>query len=204
MRRLLTLIPLLAFITGLTSVQALQGESIFVKAIAGGGYAMVDEKAGDISISFSGITGLSYLQFGGSLSKSVKLFGFSGLSMSPKPAVKTENLKIDTVYSLQTIFDLGLGVGFYSKEGWNFSVGASIAQSYYKFNVYGVDVGTYTRHGWGSNVLIGKEFPISKKFSFGVSILGYYGRVYDVGTAPFQDAPVTNMYGGLAVSLMYD
>ena len=204
MHRLLILIPLLAFFTGLTSLGALQGESIFVKAIAGGGYAMVDEKAGDVTISFSGVTGMSYLQFGGSLSKSVKLFGFSGISMSPKPSVKTENLKIDTVYSLQTIFDLGLGIGFYSREGWNLSLGASIAQSYYKFNVYGVDVGTYTRHGWGSNLILGKEFPISRKFSFGVSLLGYYGRVYDVGTPPFQDAPVTNMYGGLAVSLMYD
>lgn len=204
MRRLLILIPLSTLFLSLGPVQALQGESIFVKAIAGGGYTVVNEKAGDISISFSGISGISYLQFGGSLSKSVKLFGFSGLSMSPKPSVKTENLKIDTVYSLQTIFDLGLGIGFYSREGWNFSVGASIAQSYYKFNVYGVDVGTYTRHGWGSNVLIGKEFPISRKFSFGVSLLGYYGRVYDVGVPPFQDAPVTNIYGGLAISLMYD
>ena len=204
MRRLLILIPLSTLILSLGSVQALQGESIFFKAIAGGGSTMVNEKAGDISISFSGISGISYLQFGGSLSKSVKLFGFSGLSMSPKPSVKTENLKIDTVYSLQTIFDLGLGIGFYSREGWNFSVGASIAQSYYKFNVYGVDVGTYTRHGWGSNVLIGKEFPISRTFSFGVSLLGYYGTVYDVGLPPFQDSPVTNIYGGLAISLMYD
>ena len=204
MRRLLIFIPLFSYFLSLGSAQALQGESIFVKAIAGGGYAMVNEKAGDISISFSGPTGISYLQFGGSLSKSIKLFGFSGLSMSPKPQVKTENLKIDTVYSLQTIFDLGMGIGFYSKDGWNFSVGASIAQSYYKFNVYGVDVGTYTRHGWGSNLLVGKEFPLSKKFSFGISLLGYYGRVYDVGTPPFQDAPVTNMYGGLAISLMYD
>lgn len=204
MRRFLTSISLLACILGTGSAAAMQGESIFVKAIAGGGYAMVNEKAGDISIAFSGVTGISYLQFGGSLSKSVKLFGFSGLSMSPKPQVKTENLKIDTVYSLQTIFDLGLGIGFYSREGWSLSLGASIAQSYYKFNVYGVDVGTYTRHGWGSNLLIGKEFPISRKWSFGVSLIGYYGRVYDVGTPPFQDAPVTNMYGGLAVSLMYD
>lgn len=204
MRRLLRFIPLAALIMGINSAHALQGESIFVKAIAGGGYTMVNEQAGDISISFSGISGISYLQFGGSISKSVKLFGFSGISISPKPKAKTENLKIDTVYDMQTIFDLGLGIGFYSREGWNFSVGASIAQSYYKFNVYGVDIGTYTRHGWGSNLLVGKEFPLSKKFSFGVSLLGYYGRVYDVGSAPFQDAPVTNIYGGLALSLMYD
>lgn len=204
MHRLLSLIPLAALVMGLSSAHALQGESVFIKAIAGGGYTMVNEKAGDISISFSGISGISYLQFGGSISKSVKLFGFSGISVSPKPAAKTENLKIDTVYSMQTIFDLGLGIGFYSREGWNFSVGASIAQSYYKFNVYGVDIGTYTRHGWGSNLLVGKEFPLSKKMSFGVSLLGYYGRVYDVGTPPFQDAPVTNIYGGLAASLMYD
>ena len=183
---------------------ALQGESVFVKAIAGGGYTMVNETASDITISFSGLSGITYLQAGGSLSKSVKIFGFTGASIAPKPTVKTENLKIDTVYSLQTIFDLGLGVGFYTREGWNLSLGLSIAQSYYKFNVYGVDVGTYTRHGWGSNVMFGKEFVFTPHWSIGVSAIGYYGRVYDVGTPPFQDAPVTNIYAGLAVSLMYD
>lgn len=186
------------------SLAALQSESIFVKALVGGGYSMVSETAGDVSLSFSGINGITYLQAGGSLSKSVKLFAFSGFSFAPKPSVKTENLKIDTVYSFQTIFDLGLGVGFYSKRGFNVSGGMSIAQSYYKFNVYGVDIGTYTRHGWGSHILIGQEFPISTHFSFGVSLIAYYGRVYDVGQPPFQDAPVTNMYGGLMVSLMYD
>jgi len=204
MRRITLLIPLVtALFTG-ANLAALQGESIFVKAIAGGGYTMVNETAGDVKLSFTGISAISYLQAGGSLSKSVKLFGFSGISMAPKPTAKTENLKIDTVYDYQTIFDLGLGMGFYSKTGWNLSLGMSIAQSYYKFNVYGVDIGTYTRHGWGSNLMLGKEFSLSPHWSFGVSLIAYYGRVYDVGTPPFQDAPVTNMYGGLAVSLMYD
>src|SRR5690606_2357252 len=132
--------------------------------------------------------------------KGVKLFGFTGIAIAPGPKAKTENLKIDTEYSFQTIWDLGLGMAFYSTGVLHFSFGGSIAQSYYKFSVYGVDVGTYTRHGWGSHMMLGQEFPLSGRFSLGVSAIGYYGRVYDVGQPPFQDAPVDNIYAGLVVS----
>jgi len=187
-----------------TPLFALQGESVFVKVLGGGGYSIVNETAGDVTLSFKGVTGIGMLQFGGALSKSVKLFGFSSLAMTPSPTATTTNLKIDTTYSMQNIFDLGLGLGYYSQSGWNLSLGASIAQSYYKLNVYGTDIGTYTRHGWGSTLIFGKELAISQHWSVGLSLIGYYGQVYDTGTPPFQDAPVANVYTGLAVSLMYD
>jgi hypothetical protein len=204
MRRLLLILSVYSIGGVFSSVFALQGESIYIKAIAGGAYTMVSETADDIKLSFKGISGIGYLQVGGALNRSFKVFGFTGVAMAPGPKVTTENLKIDTVYSTQTIFDLGLGAAYYLKGGQYISLGASIAQNYYKFNVYGVDVGTYTRHGWGSNILLGQEFPLSPRFSLGVSAIGYYGQVYDVGQSPFQDAPVTNIYAGLVVSLTYD
>lgn len=185
-------------------VSALQGESIYIKAITGGAYTMVSETAGDIQLSFSGISALGYVQVGGSLNKSFKVFGFTGIALAPSPKAKTENLKIDTVYSMQTIFDIGMGAAYYWRGGQFISLGMSLAQNYYKFNVYGYNVGTYTRHGWGSQVMLGQEFPLSPRFSLGVSGIFYYGRVADVGQPPFQDAPVSNIYGGLAVSLTYD
>lgn len=204
MRRLSAILPLTVTLVFAGQLSALQGESIFVKTLVGGGYTLVSETAGDVKLSFSGISGIGMLQVGGSLNRSFKVFGFTGLSVAPGPKATTENLKIDTVYSMQTIFDLGIGAGYYTRGGQYISAGASIAQNYYKFNVYGVDVGTYTRHGWGSHVLLGQEFPLSPRFSLGVSAIGYYGRVYDVGQPPYQDAPVSNFYAGLVISLTYD
>jgi hypothetical protein len=186
------------------ALAALQGESIYLKVLAGGGYSSVTETASDIKLSFTGFNGITYIQAGGSLNSAIKVFGFTGFSIAPNPKVKTENLKIDTVYNYQTIFDLGLGAAVYSRGGQYISLGGSIAQSYYKFNVYGYDVGTYTRHGWGSHLMFGQEFPVSQRFSIGIAAIGYYGRVFDVGEPPFKDAPVSNFYAGLVVSLTYD
>ena len=186
------------------AVAALQGESLFVKTLLGGGYSYVTQKdeAAGTGLTFTGPLGISMLQAGGSLSKSVKFYGFTGFSFGPSPKVKADNLKIDTVYDYFYVLDLGLGLGLYSKDGLSVSVGGSIAQNYYKYSVYGTQVGTFTRHGWGAHLIAGQEFPLSGHLSWGVSALLYYGRVYDVG--PSADAPVTNMYGGIAVSLMYD
>jgi len=183
---------------------ALQGESIFVKALAGGGYSYVTQKdeAAGTGLTFTGPLGISMLQAGGSLSPSVKFYGFTGFSFGPSPKVKADNLKIDTVYDYFYVLDLGLGLAYHTKGGQTLSVGGSIAQNYYKYSVYGAQVGTYTRHGWGAHLIAGQEFPLSARFSWGLSAILYYGRVYDVG--PSADAAVTNMYGGVAVSLMYD
>lgn len=204
MVRSLKISSLICILTCVPAIGALQGESIFVKALAGGGYSYVtqkDETAGT-GLTFTGPLGISMLQAGGSLSPSVKFYGFTGFSFGPSPKVKADNLKIDTVYDYFYVLDLGLGLALYNKGGQSLSLGGSIAQNYYKYSVYGAQVGTYTRHGWGAHLIAGQEFPMSARFSWGLSALLYYGRVYDVG--PSADAPVTNMYGGIAVTLMYD
>lgn len=201
--RSLPLSILLSIICGATgSLFALQCESIFVKAMGGGGYSFVTQTDGDTKLSFSGITGMGFIQAGGSLTKSVKVFAFTGLTYTPKPSLKTTNIKIDTTYSFFSILDFGLGAAYYMPTGLYFSAGASIATNYFKYNVYGTDVGVYTRHGWGANIMIGQEFPWMGKLSYSVSAVGYYGSVYDVG--PSADAPVTNLYFGLAAGVTYD
>lgn len=204
MPRLLKISSLISILLCAPAIAALQGESLFIKALAGGGYSYVTQKddAAGTGLTFTGPLGISMLQAGGSLSKSVKFYGFTGFSFGPSPKVKADNLKIDTVYDYFYVLDLGLGLGLYSKDGLSVSVGGSIAQNYYKYSVYGAQVGTFTRHGWGAHLIAGQEFPLSAHFSWGISALLYYGRVYDVG--PSADAPVTNIYGGIAVSLMYD
>lgn len=204
MPRSLKIFCLLTVVFLTNSIVALEGESIFIKALAGGGYSYVtqkDEPAGT-GLTFTGPLGISMLQAGGSLSKSVKFYGFTGFSYGPSPKVKAENLKIDTVYDYFYILDLGLGLAYHTKGGQTLSLGGSIAQNYYKYSVYGAQVGTFTRHGWGAHLIAGQEFPLSARFSWGLSAILYYGRVSDVG--PSADAPVTNLYGGIAVSLMYD
>ncbi len=204
MPRSLKISSFILFFACAQALAALQGESIFVKALAGGGYSYVtqkDEPAGT-GLTFTGPLGISMLQAGGALTPSVKLYGFTGFSYGPSPKVKAENLKIDTVYDYFYVLDLGLGLAYHTKGGQTLSLGGSIAQNYYKYSVYGAQVGTFTRHGWGAHLIAGQEFPLSPRFSWGISAILYYGRVSDVG--PSADAPVTNMYGGVAVSLMYD
>lgn len=202
MRRLQSLILLSSICGAFSQISALQGESIFVKAMGGGGYSFVTQTEADTKLSFSGITGMGFIQAGGSLTRSVKIFAFTGLTYTPKPSLKTTNIKIDTSYSFFSILDFGLGAAYYTSSGLYASAGMSISTNYFKYNVYGTDVGVYTRHGWGANIMIGQEFPWMGKLSYGVSAIGYYGTVYDVG--PSADAPVTNLYFGLAASVMYD
>ncbi|HRP68806.1 MAG TPA: hypothetical protein PLY93_04685 [Turneriella sp.] len=201
-----TLRTLVCFVLvfGASSLYALGGESLYVKAFTGGAYSSVVEKADDIKISFSGFSGLSYLQLGGALTPSLKIFGFTGVAVAPSPKAKTENLKIDTVYNMQMLLDFGMGFAYYTKGGLFFSFAGSLAQNYYKFSVYGSDVGLYTRHGWGSQVMVGYEIPISPRWSYGVSGVFYYGQVKDTGPVPYNEAIVWNMYFGLVVSITYD
>jgi len=187
-----------------SSLYSLGGESLYVKAFAGGAYSSVSEATEDIKISFSGFSGLAYLQLGGALTPSLKVFGFTGISVAPSPKAKTVNLKIDTEYKMQTLFDFGFGLAYYMNNGIFVSLAGSLAQNYYRYSVYGSDVGMYTRHGWGSQLMVGKEFPFYKKWTYGVSGVFYYGRVSDTGPAPFDGAPVSNLYVGLAGSITYD
>lgn len=206
MRRIKLTIPLILGLSLAPATHALQGESIYLKGIIGGGYTIVSETFQDVSFSLSGISGISYLYVGGSLSKSWKVFGFTGISLSPKPQAKVKSaagtFTVDTTYSTQSIFDLGIGAAYYLKGGTYFSVGGSLAQNHYRYNVYGTDVGTYTRHGWGSHFLAGHEFPVSPRLSLGVSGIIYYGQVADVG--PFENIPISNFYTGVVFSVTYD
>jgi hypothetical protein len=202
MRRPIRILILAMFFTGLSGLAALQGESIFIKAVAGGGYTMVNQTFQDSKLNLSGISGIGMLQVGGALTKSAKLYGFTGISTVFGPKATTENLKIDTEYSTMTIWDFGLGLGYYLADGKFISLGGSVAQNYVKYTVYGTEAALYTRHGWGAHLMLGQEFALSNRLSVGVSAIGYYGRVYDVG--PSADAPVNNIYFGLAGSLMYD
>lgn len=204
MRRLLLSILISSLGGAFASLSALQGESIFVKAMAGGGYSFVTQTddATNSKLSFSGITGMGFIQAGGSLTRSVKVFAFTGLTYTPSPSLKTTNIKIDTSYSFFSILDFGLGAAYYMTSGLYASAGMSISTNYFKYNVYGTDVGVYTRHGWGANIMVGQEFPWMGKLSYGVSAIAYYGTVYDVG--PAADAPVSNLYFGLAGTVTYD
>lgn len=204
MPRLKTALYLTAALFAAPQAWSLQGESIYIKGTLGGVYTIASETVNDITFSLSGVGGVSHLYVGGSLNKSFKVFGYTGIALTPKPTLKVENLSIGTVHNAQTIFDLGIGAAFYTRGGQYVSLGASIAQNYYNFNVYGVDVGTYTRHGWGSQLMLGQEFPISGRLSLGVSGLVYYGQVADVGPAPFDSIPISNFYAGLVVGITYD
>ena len=190
---------------GLRQLAALQGESIFLKGYLGAGYSFVtqrDEKAGT-GLNFHGPIGMSMLQAGGSLSPAVKLFAFTAFHLSPFLSAKAENLKIDTRYNYFFVHDFGLGLGYYTRDGYSVSIGGAISNNYYNYSVYQTTgVGTHTRHGWASHLIIGKELSMSGKFSLGVSLLLSYNRVFDVG--PSADAPVTGLYAGVAASAMYD
>ncbi len=204
LHRLKIAIPLTLISLAAPRLEALQGESIYIKALAGGAYTSVSETAEDMKLSFSAVSGLGYLYVGGSLNKSFKVFGFTGLALAPKPSAKTTNLNIETVYSMQTIFDLGLGAAYYLKGGQYLSLGASIAQSHYRYSVYDSSVSTYTRHGWGSHLLAGQEFAVSPRLSLGVSAIVYYGQVADTGPAPFNNSTISNFYAGVVFSVTYD
>jgi hypothetical protein len=205
MRRLRFLICLFLLMTGQSALPALQGESIFVKGYLGAGFSYVaqkDEKAGTGLTLISPI-GMSMLQVGGSLGSATKLFAFTAFHYGPFVSAKAENLKIDTQYSYFFVHDLGLGIGFYTKSGLSVSVGGAISNNYYNYSVYQTTgVGTHTRHGWAVHAIVGQELSTWGPFALGVSVLLSYNRVYDVG--PSADAPVTGIYGGVAVSAMYD
>jgi hypothetical protein len=161
-----------------------------------------DEQAGT-GLTLTGPIGMSMLQAGGSLSASTKLFAFTAFHYGPALSVKAENLKIDTQYSYFFVHDFGIGLGFYEKSGLSVSIGGAISNNYYNYSVYQTTgVGTHTRHGWAAHAIIGQELKTIGPFSLGVSLLISYNRVYDVG--PSADARVTGIYGGLAVSAMYD
>jgi hypothetical protein len=204
MRRLPLLILIYSLCGAFNHLFALQGESIFVKAMAGGGYSFVTQTddATSSKLSFSGITGMGFIQAGGSLNKSLKIFAFTGLTYTPKPSVKTTNIKLDTNYSFYSILDFGLGATYYLQQGLFISAGMSITTNYFKYNVYGTEVGVYTRHGWGANIMVGNDVPWLGKLNYGLALIGYYGQVYDVG--PAADAPVTNLYFGVAGTVSYD
>jgi hypothetical protein len=181
---------------------ALQGESIFIKALGGGGFWVASEQDKDIRMVFSGPAALGFLQIGGALTPSLKIFGFTGGVFAPSVNAKTENLKIETKYSFRTMHDFGIGLGYYLKSGLSLSLGLSHSTSYYKLEIYGKDGSTYTQEGWGSMLMLGQEFPISARTSFGLSAVGYYGRQRDGGS--FAGVPIENFYAGLMMSLMYD
>jgi hypothetical protein len=204
LQRLKIAIPLIFMTLVAPRLGALQGESVYAKVIVGGAYMYVSETIQDVTLSLSGISGVSYLYVGGSLNKSFKVFGFTGLAIGPKPQAKIQNLSIDTNYSTQTILDLGLGAAYYLKSGTYFSLGGSIAQNHYKYSVYGSSVSSYTRHGWGSHLLAGHEFPVSPRLSLGVSGIIYYGQVADTGPAPFDNTTISNFYSGVVFSVTYD
>jgi hypothetical protein len=205
MRRLLSIVCLSVIVPCLSTAHALQGESVFFKGYLGAGYSYVtqkDEQAGT-GLTLTGPIGMSMLQAGGSLSASTKLFAFTAFHYGPALSVKAENLKIDTQYSYFFVHDFGIGLGFYQKSGLSVSIGGAISNNYYNYSVYQTTgVGTHTRHGWAAHAIIGQELKTIGPFSLGVSLLISYNRVYDVG--PSSDARVTGIYGGLAVSAMYD
>lgn len=184
---------------------ALHGESVFLKAYLGAGYSSVsqkDEKAGT-GLALTGPLGLTMLQAGGSLSASTKLFAFTAFHYGPALSARAENIQIDTQYSYFFVHDFGLGLGFYSSSGLSFSVGAAISNNYYNYSVYQTTgLGTHTRHGWAAHAIVGQELNTAGRFTLGVSVLLSLNRVYDVG--PSSDAAVTGIYGGIAVSAMYD
>lgn len=204
MRRSLFVLIFLGLVS-VRQIAALQGESIFLKGYLGAGYSYVtqkDEKAGT-GLTFTGPIGLSMLQAGGSLSASTKVFAFTSFHYGPALSAKAENLKIDTKYSYFFVHDFGLGIGFYSKSGLSVSFGGAISNNYYNYSVYQTTgVGTHTRHGWAAHAIVGQELSTTGRFTLGISLMVSYNRVYDVG--PSSDAAVTGMYGGLAVSAMYD
>ena len=119
MPRSLKISSLVCLLTCAPAIAALQGESIFVKALAGGGYSYVTQKdeAAGTGLTFTGPLGISMLQAGGALSQSVKFYGFTGFSFGPSPKVKADNLKIDTVYDYFYVLDLGLGLAYHTKGG---------------------------------------------------------------------------------------
>ncbi|HNA79836.1 MAG TPA: hypothetical protein PKY99_10305, partial [Turneriella sp.] len=128
---------------------------------------------------------------------------FTSFHYGPSLSATAENLKIDTQYSYFFVHDFGLGIGFYSKGGLSLSLGGAISNNYYNYSVYQTTgVGTHTRHGWAAHAIVGQELSTTGRFILGVSLLLSYNRVYDVG--PSSDAAVTGIYGGLAVSAMYD
>lgn len=205
MQRLLSFVSFFGLFAATSGLAAIQGESIFLKAYLGGGYSYVtqkDEKAGT-GLTFTGPIGMTMLQAGGSLSQSVKVFAFTSFFFGPSVKAKAENLKIDTDYAYFFVQDFGLGLGIYSKNGLSFSVGGAISNNYYNYSVYQTTgVGTHTRHGWAAHGIIGQELSTTGKFTLGVSLMLSYNHVYDVG--PSADAAVNGMYGGVAISAMYD
>lgn len=205
MRRLLFVFLPCFYAMAMPQLGALQGESVFLKGYLGAGFSYVaqkDEIAGT-GLTFTGPIGMSMLQAGGSLNASTKLFAFTAFHYGPAPSAKAENLKIDTQYSYFFVHDFGLGMGFYWKSGISLSLGGAISNNYYNYSVYQTTgVGTHTRHGWAAHAIVGKELTVFGKISVGVSVLASYNRVFDVG--PSADAPVTGIYGGFAVSAMYD
>lgn len=205
MRRSLFVSCLFVLVLAQQGLFALQGESIFLKGYLGGGYSYVtqkDEKAGT-GLTLNGPIGMSMLQAGGLLNASTKLFAFTSFHYGPSLSATAENLKIDTQYSYFFVHDFGLGIGFYSKGGISLSLGGAISNNYYNYSVYQTTgVGTHTRHGWAAHAIVGQELSTTGRFTLGVSLLLSYNRVYDVG--PSSDAAVTGIYGGLAVSAMYD
>jgi len=206
MYRLLRLAIVICFVnTGF--VHALSGESVFMKALGGLGYSIMSETVPDttpITISITGPGGFATLQAGGSFSKELKIFALASVFYSPFLSSKVENLTVTTVYNSNSIIDFGLGVAYYLREGYYASLGASLATNYLRYTVYEYNLATYTRHGWGLHLNIGKEFNFAKRASYGVSVVAYYGRVSDVGQAPFLNTPITNLYFGLAGSVTYD
>lgn len=211
MQRLLSFVSLLLASATLSGISALQGESIFLKAYLGGGYLFNgttywwETTSGDVvspKLTFQGPAGFTMLQAGGSLSQTMKAFAFTSFMMAPKPNFKAEGIKVDTVYDYLTISDLGIGLGYYDKTGLSVSLGFSYAHNYYKYSVYGQNIGTFSKTGFGIVGIVGMDFPLSGHLTYGISLITYYGRVLDVG--PYDGLNYTNMYAGLAASLMYD
>ncbi|MCX7633007.1 MAG: hypothetical protein N2Z22_06730 [Turneriella sp.] len=186
-------------------ITALGGQSIFLKGYLGAGYSRVaqrDDKA-NTALVLSGPIGMSMVQVGGALSPAIKFFAFTAFHLGPWLSVTTENFKIDTQYSYFFVHDLGLGLSYYLKDGYSITLGGAVSNNYYRYSVYQVSgVGTHTRHGWAMHAILGKELWVWEQFSFGVSLLFSFNRVYDVG--PSADAPINGLYGGVAASAMYD
>lgn len=186
---------------------ALQGESVFMKALLGAGYSSSSETVPttpEVKLSFSGLGGFMGLQAGGSLTKELKIFGLANIFYGPSPGFKAQNLTVDSKYDSNMILDFGLGAAYYLPNGMYASLAASIATNYFKYTVYEYKITSYTRHGWGLHLNLGKEFAFSKRASYGGSLVVYYGNVFDVGPAPFLNTAITNFYVGLAGSVTYD
>jgi hypothetical protein len=177
-------------------------DGFFFRALLGGGTASTTYTSpNSTEYEFSGSASLSILQIGGAISENLILFFELSSHGMIDPDVEVNGSTTSSQNMEMSVSSSGIGLSYYIMPA-NVYLSGSLA-----LGTSNVETDTSkgsTENGFATNLIIGKEWWVSKNWGIGVAAIYHYSKMNDQKDASGEAGDVKNNYYGIAFSATYN